>query len=729
MKRVGILLSFVVMGSLYGAETVTINADTPKSQYEPYLEMDAVMNGYCNFNAGKKTNNFSGNTLIWNDTPPNIDEGKGLFIYGGLAGEMVPGKLHSNDNKVYINGGDGIQMVYGGSAEVGGRAERNSVVIDGANTRIVQVVYGGYTNGNTLASNSVLIKNGRIEGNVIGGYSTRGDDITKNEVTIEGGVIKMDVRGAYSDGSGNVHGNIVTIRGGEIRGTIYGGKSNSLVAIDNTVNLDASGLNLNTIIGGSGSWNTFNDSVKGNTLNVRGKNINAGNILNFEKINFYLPSDIRANDVVLNLSGRTKWGYITSDKKTDLNIAKLAVTMGGQSNNLNKNDRIVLLKNPQGIIYPTEMTNHKENLQAIAGISTIYEFGLQKDGEEQASEGKELYAVVRSKVTPLTPLEPSEPIGDNQGGGVNNAKRLIDTVQKSILEPTAGAMALIGQSFDALSNSNLSSDGAGGAVLSGMKASDMRLESGSHVDVRSASFALGLAKEFDSLLTSLFMEFGGGKYDTFNEFGGMFNGNYISDIRGSGHMRYYGAGVLSKLDLPSDFYVEASAKLGRIKTDYKTVLPDGTEASYDVNRNYYGAHAGVGKVFEISDASDLDLYAKLFFTRVGKKQIEVNSESILLKQSDSLGTKLGFKYSYELGQSLDLFGGLAYERELDGEAKGLNLAYGTDIASPSIKGNTGIAEVGAKLKNLGNFEAAAKFEGMVGKRKGLSAGLSLEYKF
>ncbi len=194
-------------------------------------------------------------------------------------------------------------------------------------------------------------------------------------------------------------------------------------------------------------------------------------------------------------------------------------------------------------------------------------------------------------------------------------------------------------------------------------------------------------------------------------------------------MRYYGAGVLGKLDLPSDFYVEASAKLGRIKTDYKTVLPDGTEASYDVNRNYYGAHAGVGKVFEISDASDLDLYAKLFFTRVGKKQVKVNSESILLKQSDSLRTKLGFKYSYELGQSLDLFGGLAYERESLGEAKGLNLAYGTDIASPSMKGNTGIAEVGAKLKNLGNFEAAAKFEGMVGKRKGLSAGLNLEYKF
>ncbi len=729
MKRARILLSFAVIGSLYGAEYVTINAGTPKSQYEPYLQRNPFS---CHFNLGKKNGSYSGNTLIWNDTPPNIDEGKGLFIYGGQNDDYIAGNRDASDNKVYINGGDNIQMVYGGSAETGGKAERNSVVIDGANTRIVQLVYGGYTNGNPLASNSVLIKNGTIERNVIGGYSTRGDDITKNEVTVEGGVIKMDVRGAYSDGSGNVHGNIVTIRGGEIRGTIYGGKSNSLVAIDNIVNLDASGLNLNTIVGGYGNRNNFNDSVKGNTLNVRGKNINAGNILNFEKINFYLPSDIRANDVVLNLSGKTRdpaWGYTTSYKKTDLNIAKLAVTMGGQSNNLNKNDRIVLLKNPQGIIYPAEMTNHKENLQAMAGISTIYEFGLQKDGDEQASEGKELYAVVRSKVTPLTPLGPSEQAEDNHSGGTNEAKRLINTVQKSILEPTAAEMALIGQSFDALSNSNLSSDGSGTAVLSGMKASDMRLKSGSHVDVRSASFALGLAKKFNSLLTSLFMEFGGGKYDTFNEFGGTFNGNYISDIRGSGRMRYYGAGVLGKFDLPSDFYVEASAKLGRIKTDYKTVLPSGTEASYDASRNYYGAHAGVGKVFEISDASDLDLYAKLFFTRVGKKQVEINSESILLKQSNSLRTKLGFKYSYELGQSLDLFGGLAYERELDGKAKGLNLAYGTDMASPSMKGSTGIAEVGAKLKNLGNFEAAAKFEGMVGKRKGLSTGLNLEYKF
>lgn len=549
MKRARILLSFAVIGSLYGAENVTINAGTPKSQYEPYLQRNSYS---CHFNLGKKNGSYSGNTLIWNDTPPNIDEGKGLFIYGGQNDDYIAGNRDASDNKVYINGGDNIQMVYGGSAETGGKAERNSVVIDGANTRIVQLVYGGYTNGNTLASNSVLIKNGTIERNVIGGYSTRGDDITKNEVTVEGGVIKMDVRGAYSDGSGNVHGNIVTIRGGEIRGTIYGGKSNSLVAIDNIVNLDASGLNLNTIVGGYGNRNNFNDSVKGNTLNVRGKNINAGNILNFEKINFYLPSDIRANDVVLNLSGKTRdpaWGYTTSYKKTDLNIAKLAVTMGGQSNNLNKNDRIVLLKNPQGIIYPAEMTNHKENLQAMAGISTIYEFALQKDGEEQAIEGKELYAVVRSKVTPLTPLGPSEQAEDNHGGGTNEAKRLINTVQKSTLEPTAAAMALIGQSFDTVSNFDLSGiiEGSDTAVLSGMKASDMRLKSGSHVDVRSASFALGLAKEFNSLLTSLFMEFGGGKYDTFNEYGGMFNGNYISDIKGSGRMRYYGAGIWASL--------------------------------------------------------------------------------------------------------------------------------------------------------------------------------------
>lgn len=718
MKCSKVLLSSMLIYSfLYGAENITINSDTPASEYEKYLEDDPVAQGYFNFNPGKTSKSYSNNTLVWNGTPADIGEDLGVWIYGGLNNDFIPGNRNSSNNKVFINGGDRIQAVYGGSAETGGESVSNYIVVNGQ-VHIVQNVYGGYSNSSTkqVASNSVIIKNGTINMNVMGGYSMRGV-ATLNSVIIEGGLISGDVRGAYSEGSGKAIGNIVTIKGGIIKGQIYGGKAEQ--ATDNIVNLDANSLELNTIYGGNGAYggSSYTKFVKGNTLNVRGKDIKAGNIVNFEYINFYLPSDIKANDIVLDLSGKASYSYISTDLKRSL----IAVTMGAQSNNLNVNDKITLIRNPKGILYPTDFKNHKENLQAIAGISTIYEFALRKDGDASAAEGNNLYAVVASKISPISP--------DNG----SKEKKLIETIQKSTIEPTAGAMAVVNQSSETVSNMDTSTVAGGsesnGGVITGTSASSTRQNSGSHVDVKSISFAVGLAKDFKDLITGAFIEFGGGKYDTFNEYSGTFNSRRIDDIRGNGKMRYYGAGLLAKFDLASDFYTEATVKVGKIKTDYESNLPTGARISYDVTRSYYGGHFGFGKILEINDISNINIYSKLFFTRVGKKRVDINGENILLGNSDSLRAKVGFKFSQDINDDLLWFGGLAYDREFKGKANGYNLTYGTDIASPSMKGNTGTAELGLKFKADKGFETDLKFEGMLGKREGVMAAVQLMYKF
>jgi len=691
MKHNNVALCFVLGCSLYGAENIVIDADTQASFYTRYLENNNVFGGYYGFNPGETSGSYSDNSVTWNATPANMAKNSrlGIRIHGGLN-QSIRNKNASN-NKVYINGGDRIQSVYGGSAET----------------------------GDDSASNFVTINNGKISQDVVGGHSIRGV-ASLNSVTIDGGTIGEDVMGGHAENGGKANGNIVTIKGGTIKGQIYGGKGSG-GNVHNIVNLDASLLSLQTIYGGDSISSEFTKTTKGNTLNIRGKNIEAGNIVNFEYVNFYLPSDVRAGDTILNLSGKIG----NQNKNTDLTRSLLAVTMGAENNNLNVNDRITLISNPHGILYPIELAdkikNHNENLQAIAGISTIYEFNLQKDGSDLTAQGNNLYAVVAKKVSPLSPHNGS------------NEQKLIDTVQKSTLEPTVGAIAIINQSSEVVSNIDLSgaadSDKLNGGVVTGAAISNTRHNSGSHVDVKSVSFAVGVAKEFKDVLTGAFLEFGGGSYDTFNEYSGTFGGRSVGDIKGEGKMRYYGIGLLGKASLPANFYTEATVKMGKIKTDYETVLPNGVKVDYDASRSYYGGHVGLGKIFEITDFSNIDVYSKVFFTRVGKKQVELNSERILLGKSDSLRTKIGFKFSQDINDDILWFAGLAYDREFKGKSNGYNLTYGTDIISPSMKGNTGTAEFGLKFKAQKGFETNLKFEGMVGKREGVAAAAEIMYKF
>ena len=101
----------------------------------------------------------------------------------------------------------------------------------------------------------------------------------------------------------------------------------------------------------------------------------------------------------------------------------------------------------------------------------------------------------------------------------------------------------------------------------------------------------------------------------------------------------------------------------------------------------------------------------------------------MLGKSDSLKAKIGFKFSQDINDNIIWFAGLGYDREFNGKSNGYNLTYNTDIVSPSMKGNTGTAELGLKFKAQKGFETNLKFEGMTGKREGIAAAAEIMYKF
>lgn len=723
MKNVVKLADSDVNGDVYGGHSegadatgnfVTIKeANVEGSVYGGYSESGDASDNTLNFNSGKvkdflyggysENKDVSGNTINikgGNLAKTSIYSGRTLSGDAGnnavnISGGDMPARIFgaraskkAQKNSVTIEGGNFVQGDYGETSIFGARGDEqavsNSITIKGGNFNLPADINGGYSNGGKANDNRVDISGGIFEkkASVYGGYSVSGGGASNNKVSISGGTFKegASIHGGFSNLGGDATGNEVTIGDGVFQGEskIYGGfvPSANKAATNNIVNLNASGLNLSSVSIFGGNKDVFT----GNVLNVRGKNITAKSIANFEYLNFYMPQDITANDTMLNLVG---------NDKANLTKSKIGVGMV-QGGRLNLNDRIALINSAAGILYPDDMTNHKGQLQA--GISAVYDFKLEKDGDN-----KKLYAVVSSGTTPPPAPNPQP------------APFSLLPYPKNVLETSVAELGALSQSADLLASVNLQGNDSG--AFGAMKGSNIRYESGSHVDVKSLNVVAGAAKNF-----------GGGSYDSYNDFN-------IIDVRGDGNFRYYGAGLGARFELPSELYTDGSIRLGRIKTDYQSDIPAASKAKYSASRNYYGAHAGLGKVIGFEGASSLDIYSKIFYLTLGKRDVEVVGDRIELKKSTSLRVKAGAKYSKKVSENLAIYAGAAFERELMGEAKGYNKTYDAPIQSPSIKGNSAIAELGMSFDVSEGLNLDLKAEGMLGKKRGGGLGIELEYKF
>ncbi|WP_222703606.1 autotransporter outer membrane beta-barrel domain-containing protein, partial [Campylobacter hyointestinalis] len=499
--------------------------------------------------------------------------------------------------------------------------------------------------------------------------------------------------------SGLVINNTVNITGGTMNGLIYGGYSYSGSATNNTINISGNPtFGSTTILVGNNKG-----SGTGNTLNIRTKDIKVKNIENFEFINFYIPSSVGANDTLLNLS--------TADN-TNLSNSKIGVgVMSGDSPALKVGDKITLIDKPNGTITPP--TNMSNNISALQGISNSYEFSLAavKDDGTISEDGTDVKKIVATSV--------EKKANDNQKaileGGISSAiivSRANNTLESSIKDMSSA----------------LNTTGVNETSIGSIGASSTRSNTGSHVDIRSISLLIGVSKKAnDSFMYSAFFEAGSGNYNSYNSF---VSGN----VKGSGDSSYFGFGVFSKFDMASNYYFENSFRVGQVKSDFKSDdFGNGNiSSSFESKRAYFGTHIGLGKVFDIDDISNLDIYTKVFYTRVNSKDITMSTnDRYKFDAINSVSTKLGFLYNYKLKENLSLYTGAGIQREFKGEAKGRNISYNYDIDSPSIKGNTGSIEAGIKLKPINDNDKLTLdigVIGLVGKNEGVSGRLGVEWR-
>ena len=672
-----------------------------------------------------------------------------LMCTGGSLLNMSP----VNAADVTVNEGETAEYVYNGqtkddaawSTSSAGEQSRHSATIKGT---VNKDLYGGYSSDNNASSNTITIDGGTV-GDPSNWYSISGGDAltagiaSDNNVIITGGTINSDIWGGH--GNTLASGNTVTISGSPTFADgkgVHGGAANN-DATDNTVNI-LSAVTLSYLMGGE-SYN--GGTVSGNTLNIAatGVKLTTG-LSDFQNLNFYLPANITTSDTMLTVNGTA-----------DVANAKIGVLAQGTLANLVKNNKVTLLS--ATILNGGDSISQTTDISVPTGIATVstYEFSvaaessnivatLTSDGSSDSGSGSSGSGSSESGSGSSGSGSSDSGSSSSDSGSSSiidsdtakaNAKSVVETRAATTTFINAGSDMLASQGFAqaanavALDTAQQQQSGGGAPVVSSftpyaaLGGSSMRAESGSHVDTKGFGLNVGFAREIANsqgkLLFGPLVEYGGGKYDSYLD-----NGTH-----GDGGSHYWGIGLMARQINHDGFYYEGSIRGGRVNSDYSGGFNNQT-VKYDSTSSYFAAHVGLGKVKSIGHNNTLDGYMKYFFSHQGGDNVTMHGsvsgdESWSFDSVNSHRLRLGARLTHRINDRNSFYGGLAYQYEFGGEA---TAHYnGGSTPSPSVKGGSGMLELGWQVKPGGPVSIDFGVTGWIGKQRGGSVQLGATWSF
>ena len=149
----------------------------------------------------------------------------------------------------------------------------------------------------------------------------------------------------------------------------------------------------------------------------------------------------------------------------------------------------------------------------------------------------------------------------------------------------------------------------------------------------------------------------------------------------------------------------------------------------DAMKNRYGEKnvitVSAGDVF--SGGSAVDVYAKYLYNRRNGISFDTGGADYNLDAVTSSVLRVGARYTMKR-EAWNFYGGLAYEYEMDGEAKGK--VGGLAIRAADIGGGSVRAELGATMTpDNSPWSLDLNLTGFAGKKRGLSGGVSVAFMF
>ena len=586
----------------------------------------------------------------------------------------------------------------------------NSVFIRGGE---VHSVYGGFSNGSTT-NNSVFISGGKVVDFIKGGDSMLGA-ATHNRVFISGGEVGADIYGGLSFRSDATY-NSVTISGKPVltNARLYGGRDNDI--------------------------STPNDVFTGNTLNLWGFKGTVEGVISFQYMNFALPGDIKNGETMLNVSNIFHLGETAAALRRS--VFSVGIMGGGRVQQAG--EKFTLVK-AQGMYSPAFGTN-ASTAQGIKGISLLYNFDITVP-----VLSTRVIATINGapKLNPqtkaLSEARAASSAFANQGADLvagQGMQSALWATSPARLQRVATAQDQPPAQENAPPAGGFYSDSGpqqgGGlrqegdlrlAAFASTSASTSRYDTGSHLDVDGVSLITGLAARnhvgIGNLLLGVFFEGGWGSFDSHNGFSSR------PDVSADGNSNYYGGGLLGRYDFNCGFYADASARLGRLKTEFSSDdLQNfmGQGSSYDSSVMYYGAHAGLGYIWALTEAASLDLYTKYLWTHQDSDDVTISGDQFKFNAIDSHRWRGGTRFSYSFDGVATPYVGAAYEHEFDGKANAS--VYGYSMDAPTLEGGTSIGEVGITLTPADTgFSLDIGMQGYAGMREGVSGNMQLKYEF
>ncbi len=680
-------------------------ASAPASSFANTVNVTANVTGFL---YGNSSTNFPGASGNLANLDPNgntlNNNGYNFFTTAVGAQSLLTGDTVSR-NTVNITGNpDATAGVMGGSASAGD-ATYNTVNIENGQ---LTFVYGGHSVSGNADHNTVTIDNGTFLSNssgtsVVGGYAVA-QSANSNTIIIHGGDFHKTVAGGFGGVlSTATNDNTLIINGGIFHNIVSGGYSlggnaeanNNTVTISGTPNLTEAYLN-----GGiSSSGRSY-----GNTLNLHSAGLTVAALGYFQNLNFFLPASLSNGGTMLTVTG-----------EAEITEAEVNVGIAGAASLLQTGDSIVLIDaSGANVGLIGAPANTASSGQGMQGVTLLYGFTI-------TTENNQLIATVAHSGPSVDPQ--TKPLSE----GLISGMGLV----------TQGADVAAGQGLDsAVKAANAASAGGYGmAGFGSVSGGAVRYNTGSHVDMNSASLLTGLAWGVDitpgKLSLGAFFEYGSGSYDTYNSF------SNAASTTGKGNSHYLGGGLLGRLNFtpsgPGHVYVEASGRSGKMHNEYaNSDIRDaaGRRASYDSSAVYYGLHLGTGYVWNITEQASLDLHSKYFWTHQEGDIFRLSTgDPIHFESVDSSRLRFGSRFSYAVNEYVSPYVGAAYEHEFDSIAHASTNGYAID--TPSLRGDTGIGELGLSFTPHTALPVTFDLgvQGYTGKREGVTGSLQAKFEF
>lgn len=750
-----VLLGLMIAGNAYAAIDVEVTGEGASGGWGTITTDDSankVLAGDSSYITskpeGNPNDNFGavlGDKLLLKNTD-NID-GYNITMNTAIMGNnitLIKGKRVTNNiitigeywpRKIELWGPAEISNVFAGSEESSGNKLRLGVLESGSSDiELVNIgeqndidLIGGTANSTTanyekmafVGRNLILSDNDgtdKIKSAAMNGDITAARALNVTEGISAGGDITAT--GGLTAGNGISAGG--NISGGALKAaSIFAGGSIDSIGDITADTLTGNGISATGAINIKGAINALNGSSMTRAAGagvLSGTNITAGSIN---------ASSVTANGDI-NTGSMNVIGNVTGK---DITINNGASNVGGT---LNASGNLNIAGNSTLKAGTIQLTSNDKLKITSTATGTILSAGNVLDSSGNAIDMSQAVTSTTTTSTEglFTRVYGTSVSGNSVTSGV--VDNILSEKSKSVVETQIASLAGVITSADLLSNAGFSnasqavqqSNAEGGSAremvpYAAVGYGNMRQESGSHVDVQGSAFNIGFAKEVKNgsgkLLFGPMIEYGRGSYES-----------YLDDgTKGDGNTQNFGLGVMARQNNDNGTYYEGSLRYGKLTSNYNS---GDLGADYDTDANYWGAHLGLGKVFQLNDKNSIDTYCKFFYTNQGSSSANILGNNVEFDAVKSKRSRLGFRFNHATSDVRSIYAGLAWQHEFDGSA--CATVDGFSAPSPSIKGNSMMAELGV---NIAPKSSPVSFDlgvsGWAGKQKGYSLNANMLWSF